>query len=431
MDSRTDADTDVLVIGGGATGTGIARDLALRGVDVTLAERDGLSAGASGRSHGLLHSGARYAESDPEGALECLEENRILREIGGECVRETRGLFVQRSDDDPAYFEEKRAACERVGIPVEVVDGETARGAVPGLADEVERAVWVPDAVVVPSRLVAANAADARDRGGRILPHAPVTSMRVENGRIETVTLERESGDETVDPTYVVNATGAHAGRIADMAGVTVEMRPTRGVMVSVAYDGLEPVLNRCRDPSDGDIIVPHDGEVVLGTTSVPVDDPDDYETADWEIERTVDECATILPAVADAERVRTWWGVRPLYEPEEAARGGRGISRGFHLLDHADDGGERTARSRSTSEPGSDGVENVATIVGGKLTTYRRMAEATADLVCDRLGVDAACVTADTALPGASDASKLDEYVREFDAQGPTDADLVGGSNG
>ncbi|WP_137291549.1 FAD-dependent oxidoreductase [Natronorubrum halophilum] len=411
MDRRT----DVLVIGGGATGTGIARDLALRGVDVTLVERDGLSSGASGRSHGLLHSGARYAESDAEGALECLEENRILRDIAGECVRETRGLFVQLSADDPAYFAEKRAACEEIGIPVEVLDGDAARAAVPGLADAVERAMWVPDGVVLPSGLVAANAADARDHGARIRPHAPVTSMTLENGRIADVALGGDA-DETIAPSYVVNAAGAHAGQVAAMAGVTVEMRPTRGVMISVEYGDLEPVLNRCRDPADGDIIVPHDDEVVLGTTSVPVDDPDEYERSDWEIERTVAECATVLPSVEDAEKVRTWWGVRPLYAPEEADRGGRGISRGFHLLDHAD----------PSSAHDSDGVENVVSIVGGKLTTYRAMAEATADLVCDRLGVNAESVTAETELPNAADPARLDALVREFDGQGPTDVDLV-----
>jgi len=194
------------------------------------------------------------------------------------------------------------------------------------------------------------------------------------------------------------------------MAGVSVSMRPTRGVMVSVEYDGLEPVVNRCREPDDGDIVVPHDGEVVLGTTSVPVDDPDDYERADWEIERTVEECAAMLPSVAESERVRTWWGVRPLYEPDEAARGGPRHLEGFHLLEHAD-----------------EDVENCCSVVGGKLTTYRRMAEATADLVCDRLGVDADCETAERRLPSASDPARLDEFVRRFDGQGPTDEDLVG----
>jgi len=146
----------------------------------------------------------------------------------------------------------------------------------------------VPDAVVAPSRLVAANAVDASEHGARVRTHAPVTSMTVEDDRATAVTLGGDAG-ETLRPRYVVNATGPHAGRVAEMAGVSVSMRPTRGVMVSVEYDGLEPVVNRCREPDDGDIVVPHDGEVVLGTTSVPVDDPDDYERADWEIERTVE----------------------------------------------------------------------------------------------------------------------------------------------
>ncbi|TYL40677.1 glycerol-3-phosphate dehydrogenase [Natronococcus pandeyae] len=405
MDNRT----DVLVIGGGATGTGIARDLALRGVDVTLAERDGLSAGTSGRSHGLLHSGARYAEADKPEARACLEESQILKEIAGVCVRDTRGLFVQLSEDDPDYFEAKRAACEEVGISTTVVDDETARAAVSDLSGDVERAMWVPDGVILPSRLVAANAADARDHGARILTHAPVTGMNREDGRITEVHLGGEV-DETIAPTYVVNAAGPYAASIADQVGASVDLHPTRGVMVSVEYDELEPVLNRCRDPDDGDIIVPHDDEVVLGTTSVPVDDPEEYEEADWEIERSVEECAKMLPAVADAAHVRTWWGVRPLYEPEEAALDERGISRGFHLLDHAD-----------------EGVGNFATIVGGKLTTYRKMAEATADLVCDRLEIEADCETATRQLPGADDPERVDEFVAEFDGQGPTDADLVG----
>ena len=405
--------TAVLVIGGGATGVGIARDLALRGVDVTLVDRGGLAGGTSGRSHGLLHSGARYAESDPTGADECIEENRILGEIAGDCIRDTGGLFVRLGTDDPDYFEAKREACETVGIPTETIDGEAAREAVPGLSTDVERAMRVPDAVVYPSRLVAANAADARDHGASIHPHAPVEGMTVVDGRVASVDVGG-AVDDRIEPDYVVNAAGAWAEVVAAMAGVDVEMRPTRGVMVSVEYDGLGPVLNRCRDPDDGDIVVPHDSEVVLGTTSVGVEDPDDYRTEEWEVERTFEECAAMLPPVADAPEVRTWWGVRPLYAPDEDERGGRGISRGFFRLDHAD-----------------EGVGNLASIVGGKLTTYRRMAESTADLVCARLGVDAECRTADRRLPGADDPALLDALVAEFDGQGPTDADVVGAGRG
>jgi len=403
-------ETDVLVVGGGATGAGVARDLALRGVDVVLTDRGGLASGTSGRSHGLLHSGARYAEFDPVGAEECIDENRILRAIAGECIRETGGLFVQLADDDPDYFEEKRRGCEAVGIPVETVDLDAARKQVPGLSTDAERVMEVPDAVVYPSRLVAANAADARENGAAIHPHAPLESLTVADGRVSTARVGG-SVDDVVEPQFVVNAAGAWAGEVAAMAGLDVEMQPTRGVMVSVEYDDLGPVLNRCRDPDDGDIIVPHEREAVLGTTSVPVQDPDEYERADWEVEKTVEECAAMVPAVADAPVVREWWGVRPLYAPDEAENEGRGISRGFFLLDHA-----------------ADGVANAASIVGGKLTTYRQMAEVTSDLVCENLGVEADCVTAAQRLAGADDPDRLDEFVAEFDGQGPTDEDVVGG---
>ncbi|PEN07730.1 glycerol-3-phosphate dehydrogenase [Longimonas halophila] len=398
----------VLVIGGGATGTGIARDLALRGIDVMLAERNGLSSGASSRSHGLLHSGARYAEADQIGAEECIEENQVLRAIAGECIRDTGGLFVQLSEDDPDYFESKRAACESIGIETRVLDGNEARRAVPGLSPRVERAMWVPDGVIYPSRLGAANAADAEAHGGAVYPHAPLERLMVEDGRVTQAVLGGSVG-KTVAPQYVVNATGAWAGQVAAMAGVNVEMAPSRGVMISVKHDALGPALNRCRDPDDGDIIVPHEREVVLGTTSVSVSDPDTYEEADWEVEKSVQECAKMLPPVAEAAVVRTWWGVRPLYAPDEQKSNRRGISRGFFVLDHA-----------------SDGVENFLSIVGGKLTTYRQMAEAVADRVCQKLGVDAECQTATQALPGANDPAHLDALVARYDAQGPTDADVV-----
>jgi glycerol-3-phosphate dehydrogenase len=402
------SDPDVLVIGGGATGVGIARDLALRGIEALVVDRDGLCSGASGRSHGLLHSGARYAESDPDGAAECLTEARVLKRIAGACVADTGGLFVSLSGDDDAYFEAKREACRAVGIPVETLDPAEARRIVPELAADTERAMRVPDGVVYPSRLIAANALDADANGAELRPHAPVESISITGGAVAEVELGGTAGT-TVTPEFVINAAGAWAGQVAELAGVPVEMAPTRGVMVSVEYDGLGPVLNRCRSPADGDIIVPHASEAVLGTTSVPVDDPDGYGTAAWEADVSVAECAKLLPPVADAPVVRSWWGLRPLYAPDETDRGGRGISRGFVRLDHA-----------------ADDVENMVSIVGGKLTTYRRMAEATADLVCDRLGCDASCSTADRTLPGADDPARLDEAIATFDGQGPTDVDVV-----
>ncbi|MFB6201351.1 MAG: FAD-dependent oxidoreductase, partial [Halorhabdus sp.] len=373
-----DLAADVLVVGGGATGVGVARDLAMRGVDVRLVERDGLAAGTTGRSHGVLHSGARYAESDPDGARECVAESERVRRIAGACVADTGGLFVSLADDDPEYVERKRAACLDCGVDVETVPVDAARERVSGLADDAASVLRVPDAVVAPSRLVAATAADASDRGARLHLDAPVEAVHTSGGAVDAVAVGG-SLDATVAVDAVVNAAGPWAGEVAALAGASVGMRPTRGVMVAVEHGGVGPVLNRCRPPDDGDIVVPQGGEAVLGTTSVAVDDPDDFETADWEVERTVAECSAMVPALADAPVRRVYWGVRPLPEPDEAAGGdGRGISRGFALLDHAD-----------------EGAAGLFSLVGGKLTTHRLMAEAAADRVCERLGVDAPCRTA------------------------------------
>lgn len=406
-----DRDTAVLVIGGGATGVGVARDLAMRGVSVTLCEREGLASGTTGRSHGVLHSGARYAESDPHGARECIAENRILKEIAGECVRDSGGFFVQLEDDDPDYFDEKLAACRKQGIDNEVLSGAAAREAVPALSADTTRVVRVPDAVIYPSRLVAATAKSAGEHGAEILLDAPVMDLLLEEGRVTGARIERDGVAEEIHAEHVVNATGAWAEQLAEYASIDVKMRPTTGVMVAVGSPDIEPVLNRCRPPADGDIVVPHGSQAILGTTSVEVADPDDYDTEEEAIERMIAECAAMVPDLAGRDPERAYWGVRPLYAPDEAERSeSRSISRGFFLLDHA-------AR---------DEVRGFTSIVGGKLTTYRRMAEAVTDHVCEQLGVPGECRTADKVLPGHDDPAALDEFVGEFDANAPADADVT-----
>lgn len=399
------AETDVLVVGGGATGCGVARDLAMRGLDVTLVERGSLNAGTTGRSHGVLHSGARYADVDPESAVACREENRTLRAIAGAAVAETGGLLLGLDGDDPAYLERKRDACHDCGIETRALPADAVREREPTVTDAVVRALAVPDAVVYPSRLVAATAASAREHGAEL--HAGATVTGIDLGDPCTVELRGADAPRSVTATHVVNAAGAWAGAVAGLAGLDVGMAPTRGLMVRFEHDGLRSVLNRCRPPADGDIVVPHAGAAVGGTTSVQVEDPDDPGGSTAEVEAVRSECAAMVPALADAPVARTFWGVRPLHDP-----GGRDASRGFQVIEHA-------AR---------DDAPCLTTVVGGKLTTYRRMAEAVADVVCDRLGVEAACRTAEVPLPGHDDADRLDALVARFDAAGPADADVVGG---
>lgn len=395
------SDTDVVVVGGGATGVGVARDLALRGLGVVLCERGGLGTGTTGRSHGLLHSGARYATADPEGAAHCIQEGRVLRDIAGVAVQETGGLFVQLPGDDPEHFDARVEACRDVGVPAEELPPTEARDLEPELTPDVERAFCVPDGVAYPSRLVAATAESARRHGADLRTHDPVEDVVVEDGRV--VGVETVSGRIAAD--HVVNAAGAWAGRVAAFADVDVPMAPTKGVMVVVGVGGVGSVLNRCRPPGDGDIVVPHDDRVVLGTTSSPVEDPDDYSREAAAVERVIGEGAAMLPAVADGEVVDVYWGVRPLYD---VGAHGREASRTFQVFDHA-----------------ADGRPGLTTVTGGKLTTYRLMAEVVADAVCERLGVDEPCRTADEPLP-ADDPAAVDELVAAFDAGGPADGDVV-----
>src|SRR5512136_1389395 len=111
-----DFHTEVLVVGGGATGAGIARDLVMRGIETILIEKGDLAAGATGRCHGLLHSGGRYAVKDHESAVECIEENKIIKRIASKAVEDTGGLFVSLIDDDESYTDRFVSACFRIGI---------------------------------------------------------------------------------------------------------------------------------------------------------------------------------------------------------------------------------------------------------------------------------------------------------------------------
>ena len=408
----------VLVIGGGSTGCGIARDLAMRGLDVTLVEQGNLTHGTTGRMHGLLHSGGRYAVADQASAKECMTENRILRDIASHCVEETGGLFVKRPEDSEEYFQKKLDGCKECDIPVEVLSGEEARKEEPYLAKDIEKAIRVPDGAVDPFRLCVANAASAEEHGARIETHAPVVDVLKEGDAVVGVEVEHESGPgkrvhrepgtrEEIRGDYVVNATGAWAGEIGEMAGLDkeIEVRPGKGVMTIMNTRQVDTVINRCKPKGDADIVVPHETTCILGTTDVEVDDPEDYPEEQWEVDLMIDTLSELVPIIEEARTIRSFWGVRPLYEPPGTGTSdSTDITRDFFLLDHSE----------------RDSVENFTSIVGGKFTTYRMMGEDISDHVCDKLGVDAECRTDEVPLPGSEDFSVLRDYMDEFGIRSP-----------
>lgn len=377
--------TEVLVIGGGATGTGVARDLAMRGFKTVLVEKRDLTVGTTGRYHGLLHSGGRYVVKDPQAARECIEENRVLRRIMPFCIEDTGGYFVSTPWDDPAYAPQFVAGCRAAGIPVEEVPTSQMLREEPLLNPMITRCFRVPDAAADSFLAADANVESARQHGAQILNYHEVRDLIREDDRIRGARCLDLVGDEQISilADMVVNASGAWAGKIAATAGIPVRIIPGKGTMIAANHRIVNTVINRCKPPGDGDILVPIHTVAVIGTTDVPVADPDHFAIQPWEVELMLEEGEKIVPGFSEMRMLRAWAGVRPLYQ-ETQVSDTRDITRAYVLLDHQV----------------RDGVSGLVTITSGKWTTYRQMAEASVDLVCQKLGVQRACRTHLEALP-------------------------------
>lgn len=384
---------DVIVIGGGVTGSGTARDCSMRGLKTLLVERHDIATGATGRNHGLLHSGARYAVSDPESARECILENRILKKIARHCIEETSGLFLSLPEDDLSYQDIFVKACGQAGIKAEVLDPKEALRLEPSANPLITGAVRVPDGAIDPFRLCASNMMDAKSHGCQVRMYTEVTGLVMES---ETVIGVKVLDHLTGQPgeyygSVIVNACGIWGHAVAGMAGIHIGMVPAKGSLLVFAHRVNDVVLNRCRRPANADILVPGDTVSVIGTTSTNIEfyDCDSLHVTPEEVNLLLEEGAKLAPVLNETRILRAYAGVRPLVS-DDSDPSGRNISRGIVCLDHEV----------------RDGVKGFVTITGGKLVTYRLMAELVADLVCRKLGHTARCMTAEVPLPGSEKGS-------------------------
>ncbi len=386
---------DVIIVGGGATGAGTARDCSLRGLRVLLVERFDFAAGATGRNHGLLHSGARYAVTDRESASECIKENMILRKIARHCVEENDGLFITLPEDDLGYQATFVESCQAAGIDARIIDPEEAKRMEPSVNPSIIGAVKVPDGSVDPFRLTLANVLDAKAHGAKVLVYHEVTALIKEGGKVVGVTVvdHKTKASHNYYAPLTINAGGIWGHGIAAMAGVRVDMYPAKGSLLIFGHRVNNIVLNRCRKPANADILVPGDTICLIGTTSshVGFDEVDDMRVTPDEVDLLLSEGEKLAPALATTRILRAYAGVRPLVASDDDPTG-RNISRGIVLLDHEK----------------RDGVPGFATITGGKLMTYRLMAEWATDLACKKLGVDKKCTTMTDPLPGSRDEDEM-----------------------
>ncbi|MCI6493119.1 MAG: anaerobic glycerol-3-phosphate dehydrogenase subunit A [Bacteroidales bacterium] len=380
---------DVIVVGGGITGAGTARDCAMRGLKTLLVERFDFTAGATGRNHGLLHSGARYAVTDQESATECIRENMILRKIARHCVEETDGLFITLPEDDLKFQDTFVQSCLKAGIRADVIDPKEAIRLEPSVNKSLIGAVRVPDGAVDPFRLTTANVFDAKIHGADILTYHEVISLIKDGERVVGVELLNNHDGSLVKKyaDIVINAGGIWGHKIAAMAGANVNMFPAKGALLIFGHRVNNMVINRCRKPADADILVPGDTICLIGTTSsrVPYDEIDHMKVTPQEVDVLLREGQKLAPSLATTRILRAYAGVRPLVAADNDPSG-RSISRGIVCLDHET----------------RDGIPGFITITGGKLMTYRLMAEWATDLACKKLGRDVKCTTDKVCLPGS-----------------------------
>ncbi len=376
-----------LIIGAGSTGCAVAHDLALRGYRVTVVERGEIASETTGRNHGLLHSGGRYAMTDPEAAKECAEENALMRKLMPDLLERNGGLFVALTEEDMGYLERFLEGCANAGIPTQQLTPKQALELEPNLNPKLLAAVSVPDGVFDPFHFSMAFLATAKLNGAVVYPYTEVREF-VWSGRTITgvKVLDRSTGKEKVlGADIFINAAGPWGAKVAQMAGVKhVAMVPTAGIMVAVHKRWTQRVINRLNRPGDGDIIVPQRRNAVIGTTSWVIQDPDNIPIPPEQIKQMLDCGELLVPGFSTAPLRGISAAARPLLDKTVGGGKveGRELTRGFDCFNHA-----------------PDGAEGLFSILGGKTTTARAMAEKLGDILAGVTGITTPCRTKEVPL--------------------------------
>jgi glycerol-3-phosphate dehydrogenase len=319
------------------------------------------------------------------------------------CIEDTGGFFVLTPQDDPVYVTSFLEGCHTAGIPTENVDIHQMQREEPLLNPKIQQCFRVPDGSADSFLAAEINALSARQNGAQVLTYHEVVRLTMSSSSSSSQPVVTgalchdlvKDEDVQINASMVINSSGAWAGIIAATADINLQMVPGKGTMIALNHRIVNTVINRCKLPSDGDILVPTHSVAIMGTTDVRVDDPGYFSIEPWEIRLMLDEGEKIIPKLREFRLLRAWAGVRPLIQ-ESITDSNRDISRGYTLLDHAV----------------RDGIEGIVTITSGKWTTYRKMAEVTVDKVCEILKIDRSCSTHLEVLPSQSDIKQHGNYL-------------------
>jgi glycerol-3-phosphate dehydrogenase len=380
-------DISVVVIGGGGTGAAITYDLCERGLSVTLVERGELTSGTTGRHHGQLHCGARYAMADTHIAKECMKESRILRQIAPDAIEYNGGLFVAVTDEDYTHTGSFIEACLEAGIPAQSITTEQALAYEPALSEQIQAAVLVPDGTIDPWRLALHFFAGAKQTGRAVIrPYTEVVGIETGSSGVTGVAVREliTGRTETIPADIIINAAGPWAGTIAQLAGADLSVSPSPGTMLAVKGRLTDMVISRLHPAGDGDIIVPQRELTIIGSTQWLSSDPDIVRIPEGDIPFLLRAADQMLPSFSTRPHHMAWAAARPLYGSSRVTDDVRSLSRDFSCIDHGQ----------------VDKIRGLFSVVGGKATTLRAMGEITADAVCSACGITAPCTTDQKRLP-------------------------------
>lgn len=387
----TDSEYDVVVIGGGSTGTAVARDCAMRGLKTLLLERDDIASATVGTCAGMISSGLKYSD-EPDIMAMCSQEvvhfNRIARHIIMKNPILAPLLDLSDAASDSSYVDSYSAHAEERDVPSMLfLTPEASREIEPMLHPDIIASVYYEEFFIDPFRLCMLQTIDAIKHGATVRTYCEVISFAISNdNEVEGVTYyNRVSGiTERVKTSLVINATGPWAHKIAKLAGDELDIRLNKGAHVILDRRVVNVGITVKAIDGRWIYLFPHENTTLLGTTALDTwEDPDSLVASFDEIEYLLQSIETILPSIREARIVRTMAGIRPLV-PEWKRPEGK-VTRGYRIVDHSITGGPK----------------GLISFTGGKLVMCRHMAEAVTDLVCKKLGKSAVCTTHIQTLPG------------------------------
>jgi glycerol-3-phosphate dehydrogenase len=398
---------DLIVIGGGIIGTGVVRDAALRGLRTLLVEKEDFAYGTTSRSTRLIHGGLRYLRLlDFKLVRQDLREREILLKIAPHLVRRLEFIIpLLRRTPFYRFFlpiglrlynalshGTSLPACHRLSAP-ETLQQEPSLAKTEGLAGAY---LYYDCQAEYTERLCIENVLDAAGKGATVLNHTAMTDIIMENGRVSGIRArDALTGEEhTARGRIVLNAGGPWADLVWRKLDTrrAYRIRKTKGIHLLTDKIADHALVLFAR--SDGRLffVVPWRDYSLVGTTDTDYSgDPDNVCATKADVDYLVSELRRYFPDFKEDDIHHTQAGLRALVPGGRKAESK--TSRAHKLIDH-----ERR-----------DGIRGMISILGGKNTAYRGIAEEAVDLVCRKLDVHAACATARTPLPGAPAVSEND----------------------